>query len=107
MPKKKKTVKIKIAGTNVSSINQVINEIKELVKTYAVAISVVPLPTKHIIIPVKKAPDGEGTATWDKWEMRIHKRLLLLEPNEHLLRRLMRMEVPSDVHLKLNIKEVE
>jgi small subunit ribosomal protein S10 len=39
----------------------------------------VPLPTRRIIIPTKKAPDGEGTITWDKWELRVHKRLIDME----------------------------
>ena len=31
------------------------------------------------VVPVRKAPDGEGSETYDHWEMRIHKRLLEMD----------------------------
>ena len=34
------------------------------------------LPTKVLHITTRKSPAGEGTNTWDRFEMRIHKRLL-------------------------------
>ncbi len=38
----------------------------------------VPLPTKHLKITVRKAISGQGTSTWAKFEMRIHKRLYVI-----------------------------
>ena len=34
------------------------------------------LPTKKLRLCVRKAPCGEGTNTWDHFEMRIHKRII-------------------------------
>ena len=34
------------------------------------------MPTKRLTITTRKAPCGEGTNTFDKFEMRIHKRLI-------------------------------
>lgn len=34
------------------------------------------LPTKTLRLTVRKSPCGEGTNTWDRYEMRIHKRLI-------------------------------
>lgn len=34
------------------------------------------LPTKTLRITTRKSPCGEGTNTWDRFEMRIHKRLI-------------------------------
>eukprot|EP01084_Bolivina_argentea_P220710 373997_1 len=34
------------------------------------------LPTKKLKITTRKSPCGEGTNTWDRFEMRIHKRLI-------------------------------
>jgi hypothetical protein len=36
-------------------------------------------PTRILRISTRKTPCGEGTETWDKYEMRIHKRLISLE----------------------------
>ena len=32
------------------------------------------LPTKKLRITTRKSPCGEGTNTWDRFQMRIHKR---------------------------------
>ena len=34
------------------------------------------LPTKNLKINTRKTPNGEGSKTWDFYEMRIHKRLI-------------------------------
>ena len=34
------------------------------------------MPTKVLRITTRKSPCGEGTNTWDRFEMRIHKRLI-------------------------------
>ena len=39
-------------------------------------IVIVRLPTKTLKISTRKTPNGEGSKTWDKYEMRIHKRLI-------------------------------
>jgi small subunit ribosomal protein S20e len=36
------------------------------------------LPTKTLKITTRKTPCGEGSKTWDTFEMRIHKRLIEL-----------------------------
>lgn len=41
------------------------------------------LPTKVLKLTVRKSPCGNGTATFDRYEMRIHKRLIdLYSPSE-------------------------
>src|SRR3954452_10293599 len=41
------------------------------------------LPTKVLRITTRKSPCGEGSKTWDRYEMRIHKRLIdLHSPSE-------------------------
>lgn len=34
------------------------------------------IPTKHLKITTRKTPNGEGSKTWDAYEMRIHKRII-------------------------------
>lgn len=34
------------------------------------------IPTKILRITTRKSPCGEGTNTWDRYEMRIHKRVI-------------------------------
>lgn len=34
------------------------------------------MPTKVLRVTTRKSPCGEGTNTWDRFEMRIHKRVV-------------------------------
>ena len=34
------------------------------------------MPTKILEITTRKTPCGEGSKTWDRYEMRIHKRVI-------------------------------
>src|SRR5574344_968355 len=34
------------------------------------------MPNKHLALTVRKSPCGEGTNTYDKYEMRIHTRIV-------------------------------
>ena len=64
----------------------------------------IPLPTKKLKVPVRKSPDGEGSETWDRWEARLHKRLIYLEADERALRQLMRIQIPDGVKISIQIQ---
>ncbi|OKY77139.1 MAG: Ribosomal protein S10 [Candidatus Methanohalarchaeum thermophilum] len=101
----KQSARIRLTGTNVEKIKDVVKEIKSVAERTEVGISgPVPLPTKTLVVPTRKSPDGEGAATWEHWEMRIHKRLIDIESDERALRQLMRLQVPDGVHIELVIE---
>ncbi|PYZ03056.1 30S ribosomal protein S10 [Halogeometricum sp. wsp3] len=52
-----------------------------------------------------QVPDGEGTATWEHWEMRVHKRLIDIDADERALRQLMRIQVPNDVTIEIVLED--
>ncbi len=52
-------------------------DLKSAAQTKSLKISgPVRLPTKKLVIVTRKTPCGEGSKTWDRFEMRIHKRIL-------------------------------
>ena len=63
----------------------------------------VPLPTKKMKITTRKGVSGEGTATWERWDMRIHKRIIDIAANERSLRQIMRIQVPDGVHIEIEL----
>jgi len=65
----------------------------------------VPLPDEDAGSPSRKSPDGEGTATWEHWEMRVHKRLIDIDADERALRQLMRIQVPNDVSIEIVLED--
>ena len=73
---------IRLTGENHTDVNQVCDQIRAISDETGVKLrGPIPLPTRRIVVPCRKAPDGEGAETWDHWEMRVHKRLLELVTN--------------------------
>ena len=102
MPK----VRIKLSSIDIQMLNTVCDNIKEIAKKSGIIVSgPVPLPTKKLKITTRKSPCGDGTATFDRFEMRIHKRLIDLPANEKVLHHIMRMPFPKNVNIKIEMKD--
>ena len=90
--------RIRLTGTDYAKVELVCDRIREIAERTGVNLAgPIPLPTKRLVIPIRKSPDGEGTATWDRWQMRVHKRLIDIDADERALRQLMRIQVPKDI----------
>ncbi|HDN17458.1 30S ribosomal protein S10 [Candidatus Bathyarchaeota archaeon ex4484_205] len=99
--------RIKIASKNLQSLEQVVKEIREVADKSGVKIvGPIPLPTKRLKIATQKNPSGEGTITWDKFEVRIHKRLIYLDASRGVMKNLMRIRIPDDVYISLDLLNV-
>ena len=99
--------RIKITSTDISKINQVCDYIKGIVeKTGVVMRGPIPLPTKKLRLTTRKSPCGNGTATWDHFEMRIHKRLIDLGIDERALRLVMRVPIPEGLNIEIEMVDV-
>jgi small subunit ribosomal protein S10 len=95
-------VRIKLNSTEIESLNAICESIKDIAKKSGIVISgPVPLPTKKLKITTRKSPCGNGTATFDRFEMRIHKRLIDLPANEKILHSIMKMYIPKNVNIKI------
>jgi small subunit ribosomal protein S10 len=97
--------RISLSGTDPEKVDSVCTQIKQISTRTGVAIrGPIPLPTKRLLVPCRKSPDGEGSGTWDRWEMRIHKRLIDLDADERALRQLMRIQVPDGVNIEIVLR---
>ncbi len=96
--------RIKLTSTNLNNLEQVCKEIKEITEKTGIKVrGPLPLPTKRLRVVTRKAPSGQGTHTFDKWEMRIHRRLIDLDADDRTMRQLMRLRVPDDVFIEVNL----
>ncbi len=99
------TARISLSGTNAKKVEGVCSQIRAISERTGVNIrGPIPLPTKRLRVPVRKSPDGEGSETWDRWEMRVHKRLIDLDADERALRQLMRIQVPDGVNIEIILR---
>lgn len=97
--------RIKLSSADLEKLNQVCVTIKEIAeKTGAGMKGPVPLPTKRMLVPVRKTPCGDGTATWDHWEMRVHRRLIDVEASDRALKQLMRIPIPDGITIEIKLK---
>jgi len=98
--------RIKLASINIDKVNEVCNYIKDIATKTGVEIrGPIPLPTKKLKLTTRKSPDGEGKASWERYEMRIHKRLVDLGINERALRLVMRIPIPKDLSIEIEMIE--
>ena len=97
--------RISLSGTDPAKVDSVCAQIKGISQRTGVDIrGPVPLPTKKLKVPCRKSPDGEGSETWDRWEMRIHKRLIdILDPSKKTADALMRLELPAGVSIEIKL----
>ncbi len=96
--------RIKLIGKDPTKLENVCTQIVEIAKITGVPIKgPVPLPTKKMTVATRKSPCGDGTETYEKWEMRIHKRLIDVKGDERTLRQIMRVKVPDDVYVRITL----
>jgi len=96
--------KIKIWSTNIDILNDFVGKIVDIVKKTGVNIKgPIPLPTKRLVVRTLKLPHGEGKKKWEKWEMRVHKRLLYIAADERVMKQLIRIRVPPEIWMEIEI----
>ena len=96
--------RIKLASTNIDQLNQITENIKDIAKkTKTKLYGPIPIPTKRMKITTRRSPDGEGKASWERYEMRVHKRLIDLGVDERALRLVMRVPIPEEVSIEIEM----
>ncbi|MCS6768542.1 MAG: 30S ribosomal protein S10 [Candidatus Nitrosocaldus sp.] len=94
--------RIKLASTDLAKLEQMCSEIKAIGEKTGVRVKgPVPLPTKRLNVVTRKAPSGQGTHTFDKWEMRIHRRIIDLAADDRAMKQLMRLKIPDEVIIEV------
>ncbi len=96
--------RIKLESQNVKDLDDVCVQIKEISGKAGLSLKgPVPLPTKKLHISTRKTPCGDGTDTYEKWELRIHKRLIEVQADDRILRDIMRIKIPSSVNVEMTL----
>ena len=96
--------RIKIASTEIEKVNQTCQYITDIAEKTGVDIrGPIPLPTKKLKLTTRKSPDGEGKASWERYEMRVHKRIIDMGTNERALRLIMRVPIPEGLNIEIEM----
>jgi|SRR3989338_1861245 len=99
-------VRIKLASIDINALNPVIESIKEITKRAGVVMrGPIPMPTRKLKVTTRKSPCGSGTATFDRFEMRVHRRVLDIPAEDRILHPIMKLQIPRSVQIKIEMKE--
>lgn len=99
-------VRIKLASIEIGSLNPVIDSIKEITERAGVVMrGPIPMPTRKLKVTTRKSPCGDGTATFDRFEMRVHRRIIDIPAEDRVLHPIMKLQIPRSVQIKIEMKE--
>ncbi|KAG0492212.1 hypothetical protein HPP92_005610 [Vanilla planifolia] len=63
------------------------------------------MPTKVLHITTRKSPCGEGTNTWDRFELRVHKRLIDLISSPDIVKQITSITIEPGVEVEVTIAD--
>ena len=100
-------IRLKLKAYDHRVLDRSVASIVEAVKrTGAVIRGPIPLPTKKLKLTTRRSPCGEGAETFERFEMRIHKRLIDLGLDERALRLVMRVPIPDGLNIEIEMINV-
>ncbi|KJH46625.1 ribosomal protein S10 [Dictyocaulus viviparus] len=95
-------IRLTLTSQDVKSLEKVCAQLIEGAKNENLVVKgPIRLPTKILRITTRKTPCGEGSKTWDRFQMRIHKRLINLHTPADLLRKITSISIEPGVNVEV------
>ena len=63
------------------------------------------MPTKTLRVTTRETPCGEGSKTWDRFQMRIHKRLIDLHSPSEVVKQITSITIEPGVKVEVTIAD--
>jgi small subunit ribosomal protein S20e len=60
-------------------------------------------PSQHLRITTRKTPCGEGSKTWDRYSMKIHKRLIDLDSPAEVVKQITSITIEPGVDVEVTM----
>lgn len=101
-----KRARITFSGSRLSAMQAVTNSLVENAKkSENVKIrGPVRLPNKHLRICCRRTPCGEGSKTWDNYEMTVYKRYIDLECTSSQIKEVTSFTIPSGIEINVDFR---
>jgi len=97
-------IRITLTSRNVKSLEKVCADLLKGAKDLKLKVKgPIRLPTKFLRITTRKTPCGEGSKTWDRFEMRIHKRLIDLHSPSEIVKQITAISIDPGVEVEVTI----
>eukprot|EP00927_Polykrikos_kofoidii_P001370 TRINITY_DN1049_c0_g2_i1.p2 TRINITY_DN1049_c0_g2~~TRINITY_DN1049_c0_g2_i1.p2 ORF type:complete len:119 (+),score=26.56 TRINITY_DN1049_c0_g2_i1:90-446(+) len=100
-------IRITLTSKDVKALEKVCSDLLDGARAKELRVAgPVRLPTKVLRLCVRKSPCGEGTNTFDRWEMRIHKRLIDLHSPSDVVKQITSISIEPNVEVEVTIADV-
>nr|ALS04865.1 40S ribosomal protein S20 [Pseudodiaptomus poplesia]ALS04944.1 40S ribosomal protein S20 [Pseudodiaptomus poplesia]AQS22812.1 40S ribosomal protein s20 [Pseudodiaptomus poplesia] len=99
-------IRITLTSKNVTSLEKVCADIIRGADAKKLKVKgPVRMPTKTLRITTRKTPCGEGSKTWDKFQMRIHKRVIDLHSPSDIVKEITSINIEPGVEVDVIISD--
>merc|ERR1711872_172405 len=99
-------VRVTLMSRDVKPLEQCTSDLIKRAKDQNLAVKgPLRLPTKTLRITTRKTPCGEGSKTWDRFQLRIHKRVIDLHSNDEATRQLNHINLEPGVTCDVKIAD--
>ncbi|KAG6600158.1 Glutathione S-transferase U17, partial [Cucurbita argyrosperma subsp. sororia] len=99
-------IRITLSSKNVKNLEKVCADLVRGAKDKRLRVKgPVRMPTKVLHITTRKSPCGEGTNTWDRFELRVHKRVIDLFSSADVVKQITSITIEPGVEVEVTIAD--
>merc|ERR1712141_646148 len=99
-------IRITLTSRTVKSLEKVYNDLIKGAKEKDLKVEgPVRMPTKTLRITTRKTPCGEGSKIWDRFQMRIHKRVIDLHSQAEIVKQITSISIETGVEVEVTIAD--
>lgn len=99
-------IRITLTSRNVKSLEKVCADLIQKAKDEEIRVKgPVRMPTKTLRITTRKTPCGEGSKTWDRFQMRIHKRVVDLHSKSEIVKQITSISIEPGVDVEVTVAD--
>ena len=103
-PDKSPTIRMILKSRETKNLDYVANNIVQLAKGKGFIVrGPKVMPNKHLSLTVRKSPCGEGTNTFDAYEMKIHTRIIDVKCNANDVSEITKFKIKPGVDINIKI----
>ena len=106
IPSKPSRIRFTLSSVNLKALENVTKKLVDNAKSEKLQIfGPVRYPNRNLKLTIRRSPCGNGSSTFDRYEMRIHKRVLTLVCPPDFIKKVTSIVIDPGVDVELVIKD--